>query len=130
MSYGGEVSLDGRIRWNLTLAARSVLALPDASAARVLAAVAHPTRAAIARRLLAGPASVAELQEATGVESAGRLYHHLRSLVGGGAVEPAGANRYRIPASAVVPVLVLLLAAADLAGDLGRDDDPDRALPA
>ena len=102
-SLQGEVRLHGEVRWSITLAARSILDLPDTSAAKALAALAHPTRAAIARRLLAGPATVAELQQATGVTSAGRLYHHLNTLSSCRAVEPAGRSVYRVPARAVVP---------------------------
>ena len=106
------------------MAARSILDLPDTSAAKALAALAHPTRAAIARRLLAGPATVAELQQATGVTSAGRLYHHLNTLSSCRAVEPAGRSVYRVPARAVVPTMVLLLAAADLGGELDAVQAP------
>ena len=52
-------------------------------------------RLAVVRRLVRGPASVAELREA----------------VGGG--------RHRVPPTAVVPLLVGLLAAADVGGVLG-----------
>lgn len=118
VAYQGEVRLHGEVRWSISLAARAVLELPDASGAAVLAALGHPTRTAMVRRLLGGPASAAELQQAAGVSSTGQLYHHLRSLTGSGIVEQDGRGSYRVPATAVVPAMVLLLAAADIAGDL------------
>jgi hypothetical protein len=47
----------------------------------------------------------------------GQLYHHPRSLTHCGLVEQDGRGSYRI-ASAVVRILVLLTAAADVAGQL------------
>ena len=66
-----------------------------------------------------GPASVAELQEAVGGSSAGQVYHHLSTLAAAGVAEAVGGGRHRVPPTAVVPLLVGLLAAADVGGVLG-----------
>jgi hypothetical protein len=50
--------------------------------------------------------------------STGQLYHHLRSLTHCGIVEQDGRGSYRVAPRAVVPALVLLTAAADVAGQL------------
>lgn len=117
VSYHGDVTLAGHIEWNISLVAGAVLELPNGAAAAVLAGLGHPTRAALTRRLLAGPATTAELQQAV-QGSTGQLYHHLRTLTGCGVAEHDGRGRYRVPPKAVVPVLVLLLAASDVASDL------------
>lgn len=119
VGYQGTVLLHGEVRWEIEYSPGSVLGLPDQSGSAVLAALGHPVRAALARRLLAGPASTGELQQAAGLSSTGQLYHHLRSLTGVGIAEQDGRGSYRVPPRAVVPTLVLLLAAGDLAGDLG-----------
>ncbi len=51
----------------------------------------------------------------SGCPRPGQLYHHLRAL-GGGAriVEQESRNHYRIAAAKVVPLLVIILAAADV----------------
>ncbi len=80
VSDGGEVTLNGRVVWNIGLVAERILDLPDATGATVLASLGHPARAALVRRLLTGPATVADLQQASGGASTGQLYHHLRTL--------------------------------------------------
>jgi DNA-binding transcriptional ArsR family regulator len=109
----------GEVRWTIELGAEDVLALPPAAVVRVLAALGHPVRLAVVRRLLRGPASVAELQEAVGGSSAGQVYHHLSTLAAAGVAEAVGGGRHRVPPTAVVPLLVGLLAAADVGGVLG-----------
>ncbi len=117
--YAGTVRLAGEVRWTIELGAEDVLALPPAAVVRVLAALGHPVRLAVVRRLLRGPASVAELQEAVGGSSAGQVYHHLSTLAAAGVAEAVGGGRHRVPPTAVVPLLVALLAAADVGGALG-----------
>ncbi|HYO37009.1 MAG TPA: helix-turn-helix domain-containing protein [Geodermatophilus sp.] len=116
--YAGTVRLAGEVRWTIELGAEGVLALPPAAVVRVLAALGHPVRLAVVRRLLRGPASVAELQEAVGGSSAGQVYHHLSTLAAAGVAEAVGGGRHRVPPTAVVPLLVGLLAAADVGGVL------------
>jgi ArsR family transcriptional regulator len=65
-----------------------------------------------------GPRGTGPLQEAAGLASTGQLYHHLRSLTHCGLVEQDGRGSYRVAPRAVVPALVLLGAAADVAGQL------------
>lgn len=116
--YGGTVRLHGEVDWTIRYGAAEILELADPPAAAVLAALGHPTRAALVRRLLSGPAGAGELQQAAGLSSAGQLYHHLRSLTAARVVEQDSRGSYRLPPTAVVPALVLLLAAADIAGEL------------
>ncbi len=117
--YSGEVHLHGEVSWRITYDAGAALALGDPPRVAVLAALGHPARAALVRALLAaGPTGTGALQEAAGLASTGQLYHHLRALTGCGLVEQDARGSYRIPARAVVPALVLLTAAADVAGQL------------
>ena len=118
VSYSGDVTLSGHVAWTMTLSAGAVLELPDPPVATVLSGLGHPARVAMIRRLLLGAASVAELQQSAGGTSTGQLYHHLRALTGCGLAEQDGRGRYRVPATAVVPILTMLLAAADVAGEL------------
>lgn len=118
VSYQGRVRLAGEVSWTIRYDAAAALGLADGTAADVLAALGHPVRLAIVRRLLTGPASTAELTEAAALSSTGQLYHHLRTLTSARVVEQDGRS-YRVPTTGVVPVLVAILAAADLAGTLG-----------
>jgi ArsR family transcriptional regulator len=117
--YSGDVHLHGDVAWEMTLDAGATLDLPDEPRVAVLAALGHPARARIVRTLLAdGPRGTGPLQEAAGLASTGQLYHHLRSLTHCGLVDQDGRGSYRVAPRAVVPALVLLGAAADVAGQL------------
>ncbi|MHC1563452.1 ArsR/SmtB family transcription factor [Actinomycetospora sp. C-140] len=120
VGYHGAVRLQedaGPITWTIGYDAAATLDLPAGPVSEVLAALGHPVRLALVRRLLAGPAGTHELVEATELSSSGQLYHHLRTLTAARVVEQDG-RRYRVPPTGVVPVLVALLAAADLSGTL------------
>lgn len=118
IGYRGAVSLDGNVQWTISYDAAATLSLDPAGIAAVLDALGNPARLAIVRTLLRGPATAGELQQATELSSPGRLYHHLRTLSAARVVEQQSRNRYRIPAPKVVPLLVLTLAAADVAEQL------------
>ncbi|MCO1582725.1 helix-turn-helix domain-containing protein [Crossiella sp. SN42] len=121
---GGVISYQGRLsapelEWSIILPANRVLGLPDGPRIEVLAALGHPVRAKVVRLLAAqGARSAAELQAEAEVGSTGQLYHHLKPLTAAGLVEQDGRGRYRLRATALVPALVLLAAAADIAGQL------------
>jgi ArsR family transcriptional regulator len=117
--YAGEVHLHGDVTWEIAVDAATALDLPDEPRVAVLAALGHPARARIVRSLLVdGPRGTAALQEAAGLASSGQLYHHLHSLTHSGLVEQVERGSYRVNGRAVVPALVLLTAAADVAGQL------------
>lgn len=118
VSYAGRVRLHGEVGWQIEFDAAAVLDLPAGAVVRVLAALGHAVRLQVVHRLLRGPATVAELTEAVGGSSSGQIYHHLATLTAAGVVEAEGGGRHRVPATGVVPVLVALLAAGDLAGAL------------
>ncbi|MCO1657093.1 ArsR/SmtB family transcription factor [Pseudonocardia humida] len=117
--YSGEVHLHGDVTWSIDYGAAGALDLDDEPRLAVLAALGHPARVRIVRALLSGgPSGTGPLQEAAGLASTGQLYHHLRSLTHSGLVEQDARGSYRIAGRAVVPTLVLLVAAADVAGQL------------
>lgn len=117
IGYQGAVRLAGEIGWTIRSTPGVALGLPAGVVAEVLAALGHPVRLALARRLVRGAATAAELQEAAELSSTGQVYHHLRALVAARVVEQDGRS-YRVPATAVVPLLVMLLAAGDVGGAL------------
>lgn len=116
--YGGDVHLHGDVSWSIAYDAGAALDLDDDPRTSVLAALGHPVRVRIVRSLLRGPRGTAELSEAAELASTGQLYHHLRALTHCGLVEQDGRGSYRVAPRTVVPVLVLLTAAADVAGQL------------
>ncbi|GAA4614021.1 helix-turn-helix domain-containing protein [Saccharopolyspora hordei] len=119
VQYQGKLVEPAELEWQIQVDPAGVLALPDGPRTDVLAALGHPARAAIVRLLAgSGPQHTAALQEAAGLSSTGQLYHHLKSLTGCGLVEQDGRGTYRLRAQATIPALVLLTAAADVAGQL------------
>ncbi|MGF0313592.1 ArsR/SmtB family transcription factor [Rhodococcus sp. IEGM1428] len=119
IAYQGDVRLHGTVRWDISYSPDAIVDLPISSMSEVLAALGHPVRLQIVRMLLRGPANAADLHAAVGVGSSGQIYHHLKTLSSANIVEQHGRGDYRIAAKRAVPLLVSMLAAADIAGDLG-----------
>ncbi|WP_338888087.1 ArsR/SmtB family transcription factor [Rhodococcus sovatensis] len=119
VAYQGDVHLHGDVTWSIGYSPDAVLELSVARTSGVLAALGHPVRLQIVRRLLRGPANAADLQDVVGLGSTGQVYHHLKALASANVVEQHGRGDYRINAKKVVPLLVSMLAAADISGELG-----------
>ncbi|KQU06918.1 ArsR family transcriptional regulator [Rhodococcus sp. Leaf7] len=120
ISYAGDVHLSGDVSWSIGYSPDGVLNLPPDRSVEVLAALGHPVRFAVVRALLHGPATATDLQSAVGLSSVGQLYHHLKTLTSARVVEQHGRGDYRLAPKTVVPALVLMLASADVAGELTR----------
>ncbi|SDS16995.1 winged helix-turn-helix domain-containing protein [Corynebacterium timonense] len=75
-----------------------------------LAALAHPIRGEILRRLLCAPGTAAELVSEGVVSSAGTAYHHLNALQSAGWVAKTSGS-YSVPASRVIPLMTIITAA-------------------
>lgn len=111
--FGGSVSLDGReyeYQWERTadyLTSREWDECVDR-----IAAIAHPVRGAILRRLLCAPATVSELVEESIVSSTGTGYHHVGALHDTGWIAKLDGH-YEVRASRVVPLLTIIAAGED-----------------
>lgn len=119
VAYRGDVHLHGDVKWDIGYSPDAVLELSIRRTSDVLAALGHPVRLEIVRTLLRGPANATDLQDAVGLGSTGQVYHHLKALGSANIVEQHGRGDYRIGAKKVVPLLVSMLAAADISGELG-----------
>lgn len=75
-----------------------------------IAALGHPLRMAILRRLLDGEHTVAQLVEELDLGSTGVAYHHLSALQSGGWVHSPRRGAWELPAPRVVPLLTILIA--------------------
>lgn len=75
-----------------------------------LAALAHPLRGAILRRLFQSPATAAELVEEGIVGSTGAAYHHLGALHSGGWITREPGGRHSLRTARVVPLLSIIAA--------------------
>lgn len=111
--YGGRVTTgrEGELAWQAEHPLPAVLQMDAAAAADVLAALAHPLRLEILRRLLLGARTLAELQAIPGIGTTGQLHHHLRELRTAGLVVHRR-NDYALRPERVVPWLVIVAAAA------------------
>ncbi|GGL16393.1 winged helix-turn-helix domain-containing protein [Nocardia jinanensis] len=120
IEYRGHVDFAGEVNWTIRYSAAAVLQLSATARGEVLAALGHPVRLALVQLLLDGPCTGTEMAEAVGLTSTGQLYHHVRALSSAGIIEQHSRATYQIPPPKVVPVLVLMTAAADIAGLLSR----------
>lgn len=118
IGYTGRVDLIGPVQWEIRYATESTLALPTDTLVEVFAALAHPARIRIVRLLLRGNKSVTQLQAADDFGTTGQLYHHLKTLTTASLVTKVGRNEYGVAPTHTVPLLVSMLAAADLGGSL------------
>ncbi|MDO5511876.1 helix-turn-helix transcriptional regulator [Corynebacterium sp.] len=78
-----------------------------------LAALAHPVRGAILRRLLDAPATVTELVDDALVTSTGTAYHHLGALQAGGWISKGAGGRWSVRTTRVIPLLTIIAATED-----------------
>ena len=124
--YSGELTAPEQLRWTITLDAETARLLPREKVAEVFNALSSPVRLVILRELIAGPAAPKQLQEHLGYSSPGPLYHHLKPLQSAGIIERDGGGRYHVPAPGVVPLLVLLASAGDVAGEFRGSTGHDR----
>ncbi len=115
--YAGRAATPGGgdLIWQAEHPLPGVLAEGWADAAGILAALGSPVRLEIVRRLLLGGETAGELQEIPGLGTSGQLYHHLRDLQSAGLVVQRRRGRYAVAADKVVPALVIIAAAADMA---------------
>ena len=113
VAYGGRVRApgSGEIIWQLEHSVPDILDADLEAASAVLAALGHPLRLEILRRLLIGARTLSELQEIEGTGTSGQVHHHLRELRSVGLVVSQRRNDYAIPADRVVPLLVIVAAA-------------------
>lgn len=111
----------GHIEWMTQRAVRELLAEDWGDLAGAVAALGHPVRLELLRALLRGSQGVRELSDLPGMGTSGQLYHHLRELQNARWVRQERRNHYVIPADRVLPVLVVVAAAAGLAPPGGED---------
>lgn len=97
-------------RWQVAAAARDMFDSDFADRADKLSALAQPVRLQLIQRIMTDANTVNDLLETGEFGTSGQIYHHLRQLVNAGWVTTVGKSRYEVPASRVVPILVILLA--------------------
>ena len=90
----------------------------------MLAALGNPVRLEIVRRLLLGEVTVQQLQEMPELGTTGQLYHHLRELQAAGLVMQRRRGRYGVAPDKVVPSLIIIAAAANMAAVTAAREEP------
>jgi hypothetical protein len=105
----------GTVVWQEEHPVPALLAGGWSDAAGALAALGHPVRLELIRRLLAGAHTTHELAEIPDLGTSGQLYHHLRELQAAGLVVQRRRNDYAVPADRIIPCLVLVAAAQSCA---------------
>ena len=113
IAYGGTAATPGAgpVSWQVEHPVADLLDVDLGAAAPVLAALGHPVRLEILRRLLLGARTVADLQQIPGTGTTGQIHHHLRALSAAGLVL-AARNDFSLVPARVIPLLVVLAAAA------------------
>lgn len=112
MMAGAVETPEGPIRWQYGLYAEKILSEDWSGHARSLEALGHPARLELARQVMRGVHTTAELLQLEHLASSGQLYHHLRQLVSAGWLVSPRRGYYEVPAARVVPLLVLTMIAS------------------
>jgi DNA-binding transcriptional ArsR family regulator len=112
----------GDLIWQVEHPLPGVLAEGWDDAATVLATLGNPVRLEIVRRILLGGETVQQLQEIPGLGTSGQLYHHLRDLQAAGLVTQRRRGSYGVPADKVIPALVIIAAAGQMAAVPGTHE--------
>lgn len=102
----------GTVEWQYGQPVAELIEEESEHAASTLAALGHPVRLDPLRGVLAGTASTRELGGVEGLGTSGQLHHHLRILVAAGWLRARRRGEYEVPAQRVIPLLVILSAAA------------------
>lgn len=78
-----------------------------------IAALGHPLRLLILRRLLDGERTVAQLVDELDLASTGVTYHHLNQLQSAGWVSSPQRGIWTVPPTKIVPLLAIIIALED-----------------
>lgn len=114
VAYGGTATIPTgeQFAWQRQAASQEILRHDWEGLDRVLAALGHPVRLALLRAILHGRRTKAGLESLEGLGTTGQLYHHLKQLEAAGWVRVLERGVYGVPGERVVPLLVILAAAA------------------
>lgn len=109
--YTGNVDVgQGHVEYQWGRPTEHLLASDWAEHAESVAALGHPLRLAIMRKLLDAEHTVAQLVDELELASTGVAYHHLSALQNGGWVTSPRRGTWTVPVSRVVPLLAIITA--------------------
>ncbi len=97
--------------WQLSATTDRLLSADWSDFADAIAALAHPVRLLLLQQVAQGKRSTAELSSIETLGTSGQLYHHIRPLLAAGWLRKGSRGHYEIPATRVVPLLVILASA-------------------
>jgi DNA-binding transcriptional ArsR family regulator len=99
------------VRWQYAKTGPDLFAEDWAENAARLVALGNPVRLRILHAVLHGTTSAAQLGEEVDAGTSGQVYHHLKELTATGWLTSPKRGVFDVPASRVVPLLAILLAA-------------------
>lgn len=109
--FAGSVDVGaGHLEYQWGRPTEHLQAMDWAEHAETVAALGHPLRLAILRRLLDGERTVAQLVDELELASTGVAYHHLSALQTGGWVTTPRRGSWALPVPRVVPLLAIITA--------------------
>ncbi|MCT2296707.1 helix-turn-helix domain-containing protein [Brachybacterium muris] len=109
--YTGSVDVgQGHVEYQWGRPTEHLLQSDWAEHAESVAALGHPLRLAIMRKLLDAEHTVAQLVDELELASTGVAYHHLSALQNGGWVTSPRRGTWTVPVSRVVPLLTIITA--------------------
>lgn len=114
---------DRSVAWQMERTWTEVLAVDSDAIARVLAALASPTRIRIVKALIGGPAGTGDLAERVDAGTTGQLFHHLKELLAVGIVHQPQRGVYELRPQHALPFLTIASASMDLSPGIDRSGE-------
>lgn len=111
---------DRAVAWQMERTWTDVLDVEPDAIARVLAALASPTRIRIVEALISRPAGTGDLAERIDAGTTGQLFHHLKDLLAVGIVHQPQRGVYELRPQHALPFLAIVSASIDLAAGSDR----------
>lgn len=111
--YTGSVATPAgsMVRWQYAQTGPDLFAEDWSEQAERLSALGNPVRLRILQAVLNGSTSAAALAEEVDAGTSGQVYHHLKELTASGWLTSPRRGVFDVPASRIVPLLAILLAA-------------------
>lgn len=113
MFAGTAETKGGPVKWQYERFADDLMDTDAFAVSPALEAIAHPIRLTLLLAIINGTTTSAKLAELEQVDTSGQVYHHLSQLNAAGWIRSVKRGQWEVPATKVIPLLTIILAAQE-----------------
>lgn len=111
MFAGTAETEGGPVMWQYERFSEHLMDTDAFAVSPALEAIAHPIRLTLLLAIINGTTTSAQLGELEQVGTSGQVYHHLSQLNAAGWIRSVKRGQWEVPATKVIPLLTIILAA-------------------